>query len=79
MDVISYGESKPMADNGTRDGRTQNRRVTVVVLIRPSQPSRHGSPGRSGDPRPRSTISLAEAAARETSDVRLVIDLLKPE
>jgi len=32
MSVISYGESAPMSDNGTRDGRRQNRRVALVVL-----------------------------------------------
>lgn len=32
MDVISYGAAKPIADNTTRDGRTKNRRVTVIVL-----------------------------------------------
>jgi len=32
MSVISYGESEPMADNSTRDGRAQNRRVVLVVL-----------------------------------------------
>ncbi|RMH19569.1 MAG: OmpA family protein [Acidobacteria bacterium] len=32
MSVISYGESAPIADNATRDGRTKNRRVVVVVL-----------------------------------------------
>ena len=32
MNVISYGLSKPVADNHTREGRAQNRRVTLVVL-----------------------------------------------
>jgi outer membrane protein OmpA-like peptidoglycan-associated protein len=32
MSVISYGESSPVADNGNRDGRAQNRRVVLVVL-----------------------------------------------
>lgn len=32
MSVISYGESAPVADNGSRDGRAQNRRVVLVVL-----------------------------------------------
>jgi outer membrane protein OmpA-like peptidoglycan-associated protein len=32
MNVISYGEDKPVAPNGTRDGRAQNRRVVVKVL-----------------------------------------------
>jgi peptidoglycan-associated lipoprotein len=32
MNVISYGESAPIASNKTRDGRAQNRRVTLVVL-----------------------------------------------
>ncbi|MBI4916034.1 MAG: OmpA family protein [Acidobacteria bacterium] len=33
ISVISYGQSKPVADNATRDGRAKNRRVTLVVLI----------------------------------------------
>lgn len=32
MNVISYGESSPVADNGSREGRAQNRRVALVVL-----------------------------------------------
>ncbi len=32
MNVISYGEDKPMAPNNTRDGRAQNRRVVIKVL-----------------------------------------------
>jgi outer membrane protein OmpA-like peptidoglycan-associated protein len=32
INVISYGEEKPIAPNRTRDGRAQNRRVVVKVL-----------------------------------------------
>lgn len=32
MNVISYGEYKPIAENSTKEGRAQNRRVTMVVL-----------------------------------------------
>jgi peptidoglycan-associated lipoprotein len=32
INVISYGEEKPVAPNRTRDGRAQNRRVVVKVL-----------------------------------------------
>jgi peptidoglycan-associated lipoprotein len=32
INVISYGEAKPVAPNNTRDGRAQNRRVVVRVL-----------------------------------------------
>jgi len=32
INVISYGETKPVAPNNTRDGRGQNRRVVIKVL-----------------------------------------------
>jgi peptidoglycan-associated lipoprotein len=33
MNVISYGQDKPSSPNNTRDGRAQNRRVVLRVLI----------------------------------------------
>jgi outer membrane protein OmpA-like peptidoglycan-associated protein len=33
MNVISYGETKPVAPNNNRDGRAQNRRVVIKVLV----------------------------------------------
>lgn len=33
INVISYGESASVADNATRQGRSQNRRVALVVLM----------------------------------------------
>lgn len=32
INVISYGETASVADNNTREGRSQNRRVALVVL-----------------------------------------------
>jgi peptidoglycan-associated lipoprotein len=32
MNTISYGETAPVADNRTKNGRAQNRRVQIVVL-----------------------------------------------
>jgi peptidoglycan-associated lipoprotein len=32
INVISFGEEKPVTDNKTRDGRAQNRRVVIRVL-----------------------------------------------
>jgi outer membrane protein OmpA-like peptidoglycan-associated protein len=33
MNVISYGEEKPASDNKTKEGRAQNRRVVIRVLV----------------------------------------------
>jgi peptidoglycan-associated lipoprotein len=33
MNIISYGEDKPLAPNNTRDGRAQNRAVVIRVLV----------------------------------------------
>ena len=32
INIISYGEGAPVSDNSSRDGRSQNRRVALVVL-----------------------------------------------
>jgi outer membrane protein OmpA-like peptidoglycan-associated protein len=32
LEVISYGETKPVVDNKTREHRAQNRRVVINVL-----------------------------------------------
>ena len=32
INIISYGENAPLADNQSRQGRSQNRRVALVVL-----------------------------------------------
>jgi peptidoglycan-associated lipoprotein len=32
LNVISYGEEKPVAENSSRDGRAQNRRVVLRIL-----------------------------------------------
>jgi outer membrane protein OmpA-like peptidoglycan-associated protein len=33
MNVISYGETKPVAPNKTKADRAQNRRIVIRVLV----------------------------------------------
>jgi outer membrane protein OmpA-like peptidoglycan-associated protein len=33
MQTVSYGEDRPIADNGSAQGRAQNRRAHLVVIM----------------------------------------------
>jgi len=51
--ALSFGEESPVADNTSRDGRAQNRRVQVRMLeIKPGEPLAVDAEGWSTSPRP---------------------------
>jgi len=33
IDALGYGESRPVANNDTEEGRAQNRRIDVLIAI----------------------------------------------
>lgn len=36
LTAVGYGKTRPIADNGTAEGRARNRRVVLVVLENPT-------------------------------------------
>ena len=52
MSAIAYGEYHPKRDNGSEDGRYQNRRVTLRLQTQSTAAAGEGAPAR--DPTPRS-------------------------
>jgi len=33
IDALGYGESRPVANNDTEEGRAQNRRIDILITI----------------------------------------------
>src|SRR5581483_9811881 len=48
MSTISYGKADPVADNKTKQGRAQNRRVVLIVMSSFDRLARYESPSLDG-------------------------------
>jgi OOP family OmpA-OmpF porin len=65
--VVGYGESEPIADNGTEDGREANRRITFTLVVpEDEQAPADGTDETSSEPP--ADGAAADAAADEAKD-----------
>ncbi len=66
--VVSYGESRPIAPNQSRDGKQENRRVSVTTIQR--EPIRRAAVVRAGVPKNEYNGTDPAIPGRDTSSLR---------